>query len=356
MVLSVIARVTIATIFTGVSIGAAKANEPCGFSKSIAGEWRFTTLVTEAKKRSGVGVNGRYLLSVATDGCKAKVRLTKTGYGSVHFSWEAQETATVEAEVDTIPPRSEGADPEFIRRESQLNFRALLRSRGGGVGAEMAFHIIVHGERMYGRWEYLGQSWRTAGMAGSLLGSRGDGEAVRFSHHRQIPCDMACVLDGFYFESNSSYLCIEGCEAGELTGVGRKLGAEEEPSSGGIGPKVGRGETSVAESERKSYSSDEKQRDADERRVLASVSSSASRCRAGIKKWQEANLQITKAAVAGNPGLVEQAERARGKAERQICESVMSLRSAIAIYNQRGVSEAANAIALEYADCLRECN
>ncbi|MFO0746109.1 MAG: hypothetical protein U1F43_10605 [Myxococcota bacterium] len=219
----------------GLALGAltsaaAHAFDACKAGQTVAGSWRFTTLVTQAKQKAGKGVNGFYQLALAVDAdCKLHATLTKTGYGKVTFKPKEVLSGTADVVADSIPPQSEGLPPEAERPEIRLDFPVTLASAAGPTGADaigVSFELIVQGDKLFGRWEYRGAAWDSAGMAGSLMGARGAGKAVAFKQHKQIDCDMACVLEGYYIESNSKQMCEARCQEGDVVGAGKKQEVE----------------------------------------------------------------------------------------------------------------------------------
>jgi len=100
---------------------------------------------------------------------------------------------------------------------------------------------------------------------------------------------------------------------------------------------------------------DERKRKAEEKRILTSVPAMASRCKVAIKQWHEANKQMERSAIAGNPSQARRASETREKAKAQICEAAKTLRTAIHLYQVQGLSRAATAIENEHSSCLRSC-
>jgi hypothetical protein len=100
----------------------------------------------------------------------------------------------------------------------------------------------------------------------------------------------------------------------------------------------------------------ERERRAQEMRILASVPSLGSKCRQAIADWQSATSQIERAAVAGHPSTVKAASARRDSAARRACTAGTGLRSAVELYRQQGMVDAAQAVSKQYAFCLRICN
>lgn len=213
---------SLVVILAFLAFGAADAHafDPCKAAKSVAGVWRFTTLVTEAKSPGGVGVNGYYELTLSEADCKLQVALTKTGYSNKKFAADARQTGSAVVQVDSVPPQTDGVPDEGVRPELLIKFPITLKNQTSEV--QVDFELLVKGKDLFGRWEYTGASWESAGMAGSLIGARGAGKALVFKRHKQIKCDVACTLEGYYYDSNSSQVCEESCKSGTITGAGKR--------------------------------------------------------------------------------------------------------------------------------------
>ncbi len=112
-----------------------------------------------------------------------------------------------------------------------------------------------------------------------------------------------------------------------------------------------------ADAKRAAAAQARKQRDADRAtsKLLAAVPSAGSRCKAAIKKWHAQNEAIERAAVTGRPAAVAAARKRRDAAGRTVCDLSQRLREAVAIYQQRGLHGAADAISREYHGCLASC-
>jgi len=159
-----------------------------------------------SKSKGGMGVTGYYEVNFMADGCKLSVGMTKTGYGTKEY--DRMDLMIGEADV-----LIEGIGEDEMRRADEffLSFTITLANESG-TELKIAYEIIYTAKKLFGRWSYLGDSWKTAGMAGFLLAEKQPkGGKVQFKTTKAISCDRVCELAGFYYDSNSSQMCQEEC-------------------------------------------------------------------------------------------------------------------------------------------------
>lgn len=201
--------IVIATLLaTGHAVSAAPLDR-CAVVREVAGKWAATTRVTTSKSKGGIGVAGYYGLSFeAKDGCRLEVRAVKSGYASKVYAPDEVLFAEATVTVEII-----GSEDDPRRGEYLLKFPLTLRSEAKGL-VEMQVELIWTPKKLFGKWQYTGASWASAGMAGYLLGEQRpkDGR-VAFASARSMPCDRACELAGYHYDSNGSSLCQEECTA-----------------------------------------------------------------------------------------------------------------------------------------------
>ena len=182
--------------------------DKCAVIRTIAqsGSWNATTRVTMSKSKGGLGATGFYEATFMADGCKLSVGMTKTGYGTKEY--DRMELMAGQADVVI-----EGIGEDEMRRPDEflLSFTITLASESG-TELRVVYEIIYTAKKLFGRWSYLGDSWKTAGMAGFLLAERQPkGGKVQFKTAKAISCDRVCELAGFYYDSNSSQMCQDDC-------------------------------------------------------------------------------------------------------------------------------------------------
>lgn len=206
------------------------AFDACAAAREIAGPWRFTTLVTQAKAKGGLGVNGFYDVTFTLeDGCRLRADFVKSGYAKIKYAADQRPTGSAVVTADSVPPQEEGGADMPADYSGDRLVKLEVTMKAGDSEIPMAFELIVSGKQLFGRWWYLGAAWDSAGMGGSLKGARGAGGHVSFSKHRQIACDMQCELDGFYVESNSLNECRSSCsDEHKDVGAGRRSEAADE--------------------------------------------------------------------------------------------------------------------------------
>lgn len=201
-------------------VAVAPGHEParaCAVESDLRGTWRVETRVVVAKNAKALGTYGRYRLTVGAlakavgpNPCALAARLEKVGINDRDFDAAAIQRADAEALPTPCPPGIGRSCYQIAGRVADAK----------QVGIDLRFVIAVDGDALTGLWQYEKGSWKSAGLAGTLFGTRGDA-APQAEQRPPLSEFVRCTLERCHFEELAGrpapLVCPDGARAACLT-------------------------------------------------------------------------------------------------------------------------------------------
>ncbi len=161
--------------------GAAVGSGECDELTALAGQWRFTTITTGARKDKRLGVHEFYEMTVSVEQCAATAALSKTG----RDGREPFEEQKVPRAFATLSP---GEGPHAFGHGATFELR-----NQAGEGSGHRFVFVREGERLLGTWRHTGKRWRRQAQYGVLEGRAGSDAQPPAPDRSTQPCAVQCL-------------------------------------------------------------------------------------------------------------------------------------------------------------------